>query len=64
MARAWYDSKEFRKARVAALAAQREKIESFLAENPPRDPCPRCGVRGDIGCAHSKVPVPTLRRAR
>jgi DNA-binding MarR family transcriptional regulator len=29
---------------------------------PPRidrDPCPRCGVRGDIGCAHSRVPIGT-----
>lgn len=22
-----------------------------------RDPCPRCGVRGDIACGHSKAPL-------
>lgn len=22
-----------------------------------RDPCPRCGVRADFGCAHSRAPV-------
>lgn len=22
-----------------------------------RDPCPRCGVRGDFGCAHSRLPL-------
>lgn len=22
-----------------------------------RDPCPRCGVRGDIGCSHSRAPI-------
>lgn len=22
-----------------------------------RDPCPRCGVRGDLGCGHSKAPL-------
>lgn len=22
-----------------------------------RDPCPRCGVRGDIGCGHSRAPL-------
>jgi hypothetical protein len=22
-----------------------------------RDPCPRCGVRRDVGCAHSRAPL-------
>jgi hypothetical protein len=22
-----------------------------------RDPCPRCGVRGDVGCGHSRFPL-------
>jgi hypothetical protein len=22
---------------------------------PERDPCPRCGVRGDIGCQHNRI---------
>lgn len=22
-----------------------------------RDPCPRCGVRGDFGCPHSRLPL-------
>jgi hypothetical protein len=25
-----------------------------------RDPCPRCGVRGDIGCSHGKVELRTV----
>jgi hypothetical protein len=25
---------------------------------PDRSPCPRCGTRGDIGCAHRPVSVP------
>ncbi len=34
-------------------------IEGFRGDLPPeryldRDPCPRCGVRGDLGCAHSR----------
>jgi hypothetical protein len=23
----------------------------------PRDPCPRCGVRADYGCRHSRAPL-------
>lgn len=26
-----------------------------------RDPCPRCGVRGDIGCEHARVPFLAVR---
>lgn len=25
-----------------------------------RDPCPRCGVRGDVGCNHSRQPLGTV----
>lgn len=35
-------------AEEAAIAARRI---------PPRDPCPRCGVRGDIGCGCVKQPL-------
>jgi hypothetical protein len=28
--------------------------EENLPPRVYRDPCPRCGVRGDIGCGHSK----------
>lgn len=24
-----------------------------------RDPCPRCGVRGDFGCSHNRAPLGT-----
>lgn len=36
---------------VEAGSRQHEAIEYT------RDPCPKCGVRGDLGCAHHK-PVP------
>jgi len=31
-----------------------------LNEPVDRDPCPRCGVRGDFGCGHSKVRLGTV----
>lgn len=27
-----------------------------LARRPDREPCPRCGARGDYQCGHAKVP--------
>lgn len=32
-------------------------IEKLFAPRVDRDPCPRCGVRGDIDCGHSKAPL-------
>lgn len=37
----------------AAFIAREREIESLRVA--PRDPCPKCGVRGDIGCAHNPV---------
>jgi hypothetical protein len=31
--------------------------ETPLGSVVHRDPCPRCGVRGDLTCAHSKAPL-------
>lgn len=31
----------------------------MAAPRVARDPCPRCGTRGDIGCAHSGLLIPT-----
>jgi hypothetical protein len=38
--------------RKAGLSADRRVPPT---EPVDRDPCPRCGVRGDIGCGHSRV---------
>lgn len=31
--------------------------EKMAAPRVDRDACPRCGVRADIGCKHSRAPV-------
>jgi hypothetical protein len=33
------------------------KADRLIPPNPPvfRDPCQRCGARGDVACGHSKV---------
>jgi hypothetical protein len=31
--------------------------DKFLPPKVDRDPCPRCGVRHDIGCNHSRAPL-------
>jgi hypothetical protein len=31
--------------------------EEIRARQTNRDPCQRCGCRGDIGCGHSKAPL-------
>ncbi len=36
---------------IASLAAK----EAVLASVVRRDPCARCGVRGDIGCRHQPL---------
>lgn len=38
--------------RVTAIAIP-EDVEPIA----PRDPCQRCGTRGDIGCRHTKAPL-------
>jgi DNA-binding MarR family transcriptional regulator len=45
---------------------ERRRQSSLEARSEPprpivdRDPCPRCGVRGDIGCGHSHAPLRVL----
>lgn len=36
-----------------------KKHDRVIPESDPvdRDPCQRCGVRHDIGCNHSQVPL-------
>lgn len=34
--------------------------QEVLPPTVNRDPCPRCGVRGDIPCGHSKVRLGTV----
>lgn len=44
-------------ARRRIVEAQRRLAAKEAADAAPRvyrDPCPRCGVRGDIGCGHSR----------
>jgi len=38
--------------RVALAMAEKDRIAEARRVN--RDPCPKCGVRSDIGCRHSK----------
>lgn len=42
------------KAPVRERRTMAEKREQAPAP-VDRDPCPRCGVRGDIGCSHRRV---------
>ena len=47
---------EQRRARFArVLDRMEEKDRIANARRVSRDPCPRCGVRGDIGCKHRRV---------
>jgi hypothetical protein len=41
------------------MAGIRRERKDFIVPLPiePRDPCPRCGVRQDIGCGHSQAPL-------
>jgi hypothetical protein len=43
---------------ITAAARRRPDPEPDQFVN--RDPCPRCGVRADIGCSHSKVRLGTV----
>lgn len=48
--------------RRAAEAARRTAAEAEIEarERVHRDPCPRCGVRADIGCMHSPTRLGTV----
>ena len=39
-------------ARVAEHVAEKARVDALRVE---RDPCVRCGVRGDVGCQHRRV---------
>ena len=45
--------------RTAAMPrpAPQRLVRAPAAAIPNRDPCPRCGVRGDVGCAHVRLPL-------
>jgi DNA-binding MarR family transcriptional regulator len=45
-----------RRDKCAALAESR-RIEPSPEQFVDRDSCPRCGVRADIGCRHSRAPI-------
>lgn len=51
----WTQSEEMRPylveqfARAAKMLAERD---AAISRAVSRDPCPKCGVRGDIGCRH------------
>lgn len=54
-----YKSSEAHRKR-AKKRTQAEIVNDIDAALPPavdRDPCPRCGVRRDIGCSHSRAPI-------
>lgn len=37
-----------------ALRAIAQRAEIMARAVPGRDPCPRCGVRGEVGCKHRR----------
>lgn len=41
-----------RRSKAIARLVERDRMAN--ANYVSRDPCPRCGVRGDIGCKHSR----------
>lgn len=59
--------------KISRLGLARHNLDALglsghSAFNPPmvkvkaaipvsRDPCPRCGVRGDVGCKHTRYPM-------
>lgn len=47
---------------AAGLRKAGRKADRVVAPTMPvdRDPCPRCGVRGDIPCGHSKTRLGTV----
>jgi hypothetical protein len=49
-----------RKAAKKRLRACEREAERAERPRVYRDPCPRCGTRRDIGCAHSQAPLGTI----
>jgi hypothetical protein len=45
--------------REKSLACSEARNEPRSDQYVDRDPCPRCGVRGDYGCAHTRAPLGT-----
>jgi hypothetical protein len=44
---------------AAGMRKAGRKEDRLIPPTEPvdRDPCPRCGVRHDIGCHHSRAPI-------
>ncbi len=54
--RVWIEPHSERNAIQANRAATKmEARESALGRAIDRDPCPRCGIRADVGCKHRRV---------
>jgi hypothetical protein len=47
--------------REIASAKLRAQLKASLEATPraSRDPCPRCGTRGDVGCSHHRAELGT-----
>lgn len=43
--------------RANMQSRQTRKIQMDETPRVDRDPCPRCGVRRDFGCNHSRIPL-------
>jgi len=43
---------ELRKLKMNVVT--RGDLETGTLTHVNRDPCPKCGVRGDVGCKHNK----------
>lgn len=43
--------------KAAGIMDADSKADRIIPTRPPvyRDPCPRCGIRGDLPCGHSRV---------
>lgn len=53
----WSENAERAAAASETMTAAKEKDVALL-RRVDRDPCPMCGVRGDIGCKHRRVGAP------
>lgn len=56
------ESPELMRRGIAAMQSPEARKKAAEAQRRPeqlvdRDPCPRCGVRGDIGCHHNRAPM-------
>jgi len=47
---------------LSGIIKAKRKEDQLIPPTEPvdRDPCPRCGVRRDIGCGHSLAPLGTV----